>query len=379
VAKTTFTDITIRSLAPPPKGQKTYWDGALAGFGIRLSQGGARTWVLLDPRAKVRTQQTIGRYPILGLKAARDEAKRLLAERTLGKHRPKPVAWNAALDLYLGELKKRRRASTHAHYTRFLRKYFRFGETKLGEIETEELSRRLDKLADRPGEHQTAFVILRAFLRWCQRQRYLDFNPLDPLRAPHKYKPRKRVLNHSELKAVWHAAGALGRYGQLVRFLILTGQRRGEAAALDRSMHAGETITLPDWLAKNHRDHTFPIGPMTQAVLAARQTEPLYFPAFGTTDTPMSGWSKMKKRLDKGSKVADWTLHDLRRTLRTNWAALGIPKEIAKRYINHAVYASGDMDEVYDQHTYLPEMAAAVAKYEAWLQALVGSEIGNKS
>jgi hypothetical protein len=85
----------------------------------------------------------------------------------------------------------------------------------------------------------------------------------------------------------------------------------------------------------------------------------------------MSGWSKLKRRLDKLSGVSNWTIHDLRRTLRTNWAALGIQKDIAKRYINHiGGRSTNDMDEVYDQYSYLPEMKAAVEKWEGFLQTL---------
>jgi hypothetical protein len=60
VAKIALTDVSVRALQPPEKGQKTYWDSSLSGFGIRISQGGAKTWIVLDPRSKIRTQDTIG-------------------------------------------------------------------------------------------------------------------------------------------------------------------------------------------------------------------------------------------------------------------------------------------------------------------------------
>jgi len=371
VTKTTFTEITVRALTPPEKGQKMYWDKSLAGFGLRVSQGGARTWILLDPRAKVRTQQTIGRYPIIGLKDARTVAKRLLAERTLGRHLPSTKRWDEAVKEYLDQLMKRRRASTHAHYTRFLRKYFPFAASKLSALTTNDFEQRLERLSDRKAEYGYAFSVLRAFLRWCQRRRYIEHNPIDPLRSPYVYKPRKRVLTNEELKAVWNSAGALGTYGQLIRVLILTGQRRCEAANLRAKVDKGDRLSLPDWLTKNGKEHTFPIGPMTRAILDG-QPDALYFPAAGTTGTLMSGWSKMKLRLDRSSGVSGWTIHDLRRTLRTNWAALGISKDIAKRYINHVGGRStSDMDEVYDQYTYFPEMKAAVETWEKYLATVL--------
>jgi hypothetical protein len=79
-----LTDLAIRSLPQPPKGQKTYWDDTLTGFGCRVSQGGSRSFVL--QHGADRQLITIGKYhpDILPLGKARTEAKRLLAERVLG-------------------------------------------------------------------------------------------------------------------------------------------------------------------------------------------------------------------------------------------------------------------------------------------------------
>lgn len=370
MAKTTITELTVRALAQPSKGQKKYWDKSLPGFGIRLSQGGARTWIILDPRAKIRTQQNIGRYPIVSVKDARLVAKRMLAERTLGRHLPSTKRWDEAVSEYLAQLRTRRRASTCSYYTSALNKHFRFGSIKLSSLTTNDFEQCLERLADRKAQYAYTFSVARAFLRWCQRRRYIDQNPVEPLRSPYIYKPRKRVLSNQELAAVWNAAAELGTYGALVRVLLLTGQRRCEGANLTPKMDRGDRIALPGWLTKNGQDHVFPIGPITRAILDTC-SGPLYFPAAGTTETLMSGWSKMKRRLDTLSNTNGWTIHDLRRTLRTNWAALGVQKDIAKRYINHiGGRSTNDMDEVYDQYSYFPEMQAAVEKWEAFLQAI---------
>src|ERR1700683_2980365 len=94
-------DLSIRSLPLPMKGQKTYWDDTLTGFGVRVSQGGSRSFVFqhcTDPQLI-----TIGKYhpDILPLAKARSEAKRLLAERVLGKHRPQSIPWDEAKKTFL--------------------------------------------------------------------------------------------------------------------------------------------------------------------------------------------------------------------------------------------------------------------------------------
>ena len=91
-----LTDIVVRNLSAPETGQKTYRDDALSGFCVRVSQAGAKAFVLVHGSERQFT--TIGRYPIIGLAEARAEAKRILAERTLGKRLPKRMLFSDALE-----------------------------------------------------------------------------------------------------------------------------------------------------------------------------------------------------------------------------------------------------------------------------------------
>jgi integrase len=60
----------------------------------------------------------------------------------------------------------------------------------------------------------------------------LDTNPLQHYKQGKKVR-RKRILTDEELRAVWNAAGEIGGiFGAIVQLIMLTGQRRGEIAAL---------------------------------------------------------------------------------------------------------------------------------------------------
>ena len=83
-----LTDVSVRALPLPEEGQKTHWDDTLQNFGCRVSQGGTKSFVV--QHGPDRRLVTIGRFPVVSLADARAEAKRVLAELTLGKHRPEP-------------------------------------------------------------------------------------------------------------------------------------------------------------------------------------------------------------------------------------------------------------------------------------------------
>ena len=93
-----------------------------------------------------------------------------------------------------------------------------------------------------------------------------------------------------------------------------------------------------------------------------RQERPgdLLYQAVGS-EKPFSGWSKCKKALDKLADIAPWTLHDLRRTFRTNLGRLKVRPDIAERLVNH-ISARTEMEETYDLYTYLPRNAGSDGK-----------------
>lgn len=351
-----ITDITIKTLQPPERGEKIHYDDSLPGFGVRVSEGGTKSFILTY--GKLRRRETIGRVGILTLKTARQAAKERLAAYTLGKTAQASPTWATALDAFLAECGRRLRARTVKDYDRLLKRHFRFGEMKLDEISPAELDRRIDKLSDTPVEQHHAFVVLRTFFKWAHRKHFVEVNPMDRMQSQFRYQPRERVLSPEELRKVWNACDE-DTFGRIVRLLILTGQRVGEVKQLSRPMIGSATITLPSWLTKNGREHCFPVGPMAAPLVK--------HPPFET----IPNFAREKDKLDDRAGVTGWTLHDLRRTLRTRWAELGILREVAEKYINHVSGAQAGVNGIYDRYSYVPEMRAAVAKWEKHLQAIL--------
>ncbi len=75
-----LTDLTIRSFPTPEKGSVIHLDSGFKGFGVRVSQGGAKAFVLTYGKARKRI--TVGRYPIITLAQAREIARKHLEQQS---------------------------------------------------------------------------------------------------------------------------------------------------------------------------------------------------------------------------------------------------------------------------------------------------------
>jgi integrase len=191
-----------------------------------------------------------------------------------------------------------------------------------------------------------------------------------------KTESRTRVLGDDELRLVWQAADKLGYpFGTLVKMLALTGQRLTEISSASWSEIENDVLTVPPERMKGKIAHTVPLAPEAAALLA---TLP-HFAGFIFTTTggkrPVSGFSKAKARLDReiaklGSAPPPWTLHDIRRTVRTRLSGLGVLPLVAELVIAHK---QGGIHAVYDLHRYDAEKRDALLRWERALRAIIES------
>jgi integrase len=370
---THLTDVVVSRLKTPG----SYFDDTTPAFGIRVGKN-RKTWIVM--RGTERQRVRVGHYPAMSLAEARKEAKKLLTEEPTKRSR---MTFQMACDEYKEAIKVRK-PRTQRDYNRILNKYLlpKLGKRRLLEIEYDDVANIANKLKVTEGAH--CLAVARTFLRWCVRppRRYIPHSPLEGVVVV-LGKPRKRVLKRDELKKVWEAATAIGHpYGTVVHLIVLTGQRPGEIANLRWSWinQVERTITLPEWVCKNSREHTFPYGDMVAAELAAvprsNRTD-LLFPSYVSDERPISGWSKYKASLRDG--VEGWTLHDLRRTFATMLAQMKVPPHIVEKLLNHTMGSIGNkadsivsaVAEVYNLARYLPEMRDAIeTRWEPFLKDL---------
>ncbi|WP_340263962.1 site-specific integrase, partial [Sulfitobacter pontiacus] len=192
-----------------------------------------------------------------------------------------------------------------------------------------------------------------------------------------KFRIVPRVLSDDELGALWAACDIEGYpFGDCMKLLILSGQRRAEVAGMRWSELDLEKRlwTLPSQRAKNGKQHTVPI---TEEMLDVLRKVPRFLNSdfvFTTTGkSPISGFGRLKERLDRAMPegTEPWINHDLRRTMSTNMAQLGVPQPVTEALLNHKTGVVSGVAAIYNVYSYANEKREALGAWSEHISKLV--------
>jgi integrase len=382
-------EIARKEPLPTGKTEAIFFDGALPGFGVRVREGGSRTWLYQYKIGAKHRRVTIGRVSAMDVTRARRAASDMAAqvrlgrdpagERDEGRARASEtfgVIVNRFLAFKRTELKPR----TYEEYARHLLKHAKsLHGLQLAKVDKRTIADRLTMIgADSPVTANRVRASLGAFFSWAIKAGLVDANPALNTNK-NSETARERVLTEDELKSIWNAAAKVNHhYGTIVRLLLLTGQRRVEIGDLrwtEIDFTVG-VIRLPGERTKNHRPHEVPMSSAVRALLAAQTKAEDRDLVFGSRVGGFSGWSKAKAQLDKAAGIAPWRLHDLRRSAATYMGEIGIPPHIIEAVLNHVSGHKGGVAGVYNKAIYPKEKADALM---LWAEHVAGIVEGRQS
>lgn len=346
----------------------TLWDD-LKGFGCRIGRH-SKTYVVDIGRGR---RKKIGRVGLITLVEARDAAKKILAEKTLGKIVPKHVAFEDAKADFLADCAARLRPGTVRLYTWHLNQ-LPFGRQSIGEISPKQLLDAFKGMT--PSNREHCYRITRTFFH--SQKHILDRSPFEKLDPPPTGKVRERVLTDSELRKVYQKAtkGSTSLH-KLVYLLIRTGQRVGEIKRLKRDFIASDRITLPSSLTKNKEVHVFPISRETYNFIKAipqLDGSPYLFPPARThvRGKPVEVMTTAHlEAFRKECNIAPWQLRDIKKTFATTLERFGVPIQVTEAFINHKSGSKSGIVSIYQRHRYFKEMKAALTVWERHLKNLL--------
>jgi integrase len=360
-------------------------DSYLPGLYLIVQPSGAKSWAVRYRHEGRPRKHTIGPYPLFDLKAARDAGGNALRAAAAGQDpatakKRTADSVGAAVEQFLERhVRRNYRPKPMREAERLLRLHVlgNWSGRKIGEIRRADLRNMLERIvADgAPIAANRVHSIVRKFFNWCLEQEIVEASPCAGLKPPAgKEGSRDRVLSDDELRRVWQAAEKLGPpYGATVQLLLLTGQRRGEVVGMQWAELdlASRLWTLPRERVKNDRRHEVPLSRQAVAIIdnLPRISDRFVFSL--NADSPLNGFGKNKDRLDASSGVSDWVVHDLRRTVASGMARLGINLSVIEKVLNHVSGSFSGIVGVYQRHEFAEEKRAALEKWAGHVERLV--------
>lgn len=377
--KIKFTDVAVKNLKPAPgKNQTVYTDLITPGLRLRVSHT-AKSWIfdyLVHGRASRKTR-TLGRYPTIGLKEARqmatetyvdaqngvDITERLIAEDSDRRAKVAALANRKTLGEVVTLYQKERLIHNKSgiEVGRCLeRELAQWLGSPAEELTEDDLASTLTQPS--VARRRTVRAYLRGFTKWAKQRRHIVTDPGAELPVPAgKAVERDRVLSIEEVQSLWAAIGDVlaPDYRDAVRLLILTAQRRSIITDLTWAEVdlEGSCLDIGSGRTKNSTASVTHLSAPARAILAARE------PGVGKVfDVP--SLNHMKAKLDKATGVEDWRYHDLRHTFATNMAERGVPAEVVDLVLHHKAGSTmSKVARIYNRAALLPDRARAL---DAW-------------
>jgi len=387
-----LTDLTIRKLASKMQRYEILDD---KGLYIRVTPSGKKSWIFRYPFDGTYRRMTLGQYPGISLAEAREKHGKAMmgiqqgvdpgAELQAIKAKRKATpTFNDLLDefwemeLRVSPSGKERRRLVNKDTMPV------WAKRKVADITRRDAVILLDRVRKRaPITANRLQGVLARMFNFASERGIIDYSPLTGLRRK-KEKARTRVLTDAEIKLLWQALDLenidmdIYRVTKLaLKMILLTGQRPGEVSGMAWAELSEDGFwNIPPSRMKNSEPQRVPLCPMALDVI--EQARPYSSDCdFVFQSSHKPGQAVTRPALTKAvsrhwSEMGieeKFTPHDLRRTLRTRLAEMGVNDMIAERVLGHKLQG---MMAVYNRHGYDTEKRQALLKWENRLLEIVG-------
>ncbi|MEQ1844490.1 MAG: site-specific integrase [Nitrospira sp.] len=446
---TPFDVKTLKHLKAPSKrldthgrevvNQVTYWDATTKGFGLRISSSGTKTWVwmgrVLRHGAKQVVRYHLGAYVEhegggLTLAMARHKAHDYQQAADRGEDPGQQVqaaqrealtrsrhTYHGVVEEFLATHHPRKksalRPSTLRRYTGLLLgpDVEAWRARPLASLTRSDVIDLLHRMQKRKAAHGGPLTVsvnrmlaaLRKFFRWSIQRNLIATSPANDIEPPAAEVPRERHLfgnrqhdRRNEMALLWTACEHVGPFGSFPKLLMLTGQRLSEVAGMQDHELLNLNGTDPRWLipgsrTKNGKAHLVPLAPLAVTTIhSVMRTINSPFIFSGTGTTAFSGFSALKKRIDKQIEtvkkehpaqyrdhfIEPWRFHDLRRTFKTGLAELGIGSDVRDALVNHTPQG---VAAHYDHAELTQGKREAMETWERHLTAMIAADRPTKT
>ncbi len=278
-----FTEAVVRAAKAPESGQHDIWDTRHPGFGLRISYGGAKTFVLLYRQNGRKHRLTLGSWPTMTLAEAHKAARKRGGEIAEGKYfrpatgrPPRSLQHSAIWPMSIssdtpGQTKPR---ALWAKMFQMLKADLlpEWKDRKLAEITRRDVRNVIDAITDRgaPIHANRVRALVSKMFNFAIDRDYIEANPAYRISGRNKEIKRDRVLTFDELRRLWGALESEpARVGAAFKLLLLTAARRSEVLGMswaELDLENGWWTVSAD-RAKNGLSHRVPLSPSALRLL----------------------------------------------------------------------------------------------------------------
>ena len=409
-----LSDVRLKALLKsPPSSRIEIPDDKVDGLSLRAGSRGKLTW---SYRFRVRgaggttargTQLngksyhrvSLGTYPSVSIKAARAKASLYAEAAERGENPIDTLEENAVdrrdtvatlIDDYLTHAEQSMRSARNARWILDRHMRPRWGEMPAGTVKERDARKLIADVRNGNADDQEAGKLKNGaaaevrkwgsmLFEWGRRSGRVKENPFRDVPAP-KLDKRQRFLTMKEAKAVWSASYQLGYpWGEAIRLLMLTGCRESEICSARWSWYDAKagTLLIPPEHYKSGKDFLVALPKAAVAIFdgLTRFNGGDFMLTTTNGEKAIAGVARktlnllhLKAEKILGVPMKRFSLHDLRRTVRTHLSRLGISEVVAELVLGHALKG---LQARYNVYGFAPEKRAALEK---WAQELLAPE-----
>jgi integrase len=407
-----LTDALCRT-KPPRNGRLEIADLRQAGLVLRVTSNGARSFAyrFRHPHTRKTLRATIGPYPATPLEAARKRAKEMAAQiadgtnpietRNAEREAAPTRTFQALADRYLKEHAERHKRPRSAEEDRrnlavhVLPKWAKRDFRTIRRADAIEVIESIVSAGKHSAGNRVHSLISKIF-SFAIDADLLEANPAARLRKRGVEKVGRRVLDDTEIKTFWRGIvlpPVSRQIGLALRLSLATAARASEIAGARKAEF--QDLDNPErtaWLvpaerAKNKRDHLIPLASLAVETIKAAielsgDSEYLFPTRLGRggpidRHTLTVAMVRFAKSL-KGPAAKTWhaeppTPHDLRRTVNSRLAKMGIPKEIRDRALNHITSLRDPESKHYNLYEFQAERRLALSNWCTEVEKIIES------
>lgn len=347
----------VESIVPNSSKQLKFWDSEIKGFGVVVLPSGRKTYCIeyrnLD---RVKKRLKIGVHGQITAENARNMARKHLAHVIHGydpnqerKEFAEKITMDILIQEYLSNHAYKKRPKSIIEDKRLIDLYIlpNFSGKKIEFMTRKEIGQLHTKLSKIPYQANRVLALLSKMFSLAITWGYIKENPVHGIERYQEEK-RERWLNSKEMEQFWEV---LNEYPKnvtalLVKFLLLTGARKGEAMnAMWEHFDLQKGVwTKPSHLTKQKKTEHLPLSTQALDVLMelksiASNDSKFVFPG-RVSGEPLKEMKTFWKTLLKKTRIENLRIHDLRHTHASHLVSSGLSLSIVGKLLGHTQAAT---------------------------------------